>query len=136
MKENQNDIAFVLDGTIYDLDAVKKLVMDNKGLQNEILELKHQVGGYKASNTNFKKQVEKLQECCNKMNTMYEEKCSELLSSLQQYKLLEKKKKAIEEESEKLKDQYAKVVHEKNEAEIKYREVLSLPWYKRIFVHL
>ena len=108
-------------------------------LQEEVKALRMKVGGYKTSNENYKKHVKKLEaelldtkealrneiakndELSNKNGT----KILELNGKLQ---VAEKKCKGWEDSFNNLRNEFKRLENE-------LKEVKSLPWYKKIFIH-
>lgn len=106
--------------------STKKTKCDITEMEKEVSKLKFQIGGFKVSNANYKKQImelkEKLEDC--------DEQKKKLVSQLdEKEKVLYGLRSQVTELSECLKN----VKDDRELYKANYEHFLSLPWYKRIF---
>lgn len=154
MKKEKKEVVCI-DDVSYGIEEVKELLQRNEALVTsgeemgkEITSLKRKIGGFKASNATYVKTNGELREKLGKLHHLIKEgdklnekriaeieslnkqidklvlQVSDLADSVDQ---LKKDRKVISETLD-------QVYGERDQYKANYEHVLSLPWYKRIFL--
>lgn len=154
MKKEKKEVVCI-DDVSYGIEEVKELLQRNEALVTsgeemgkEITSLKRKIGGFKASNATYAKANGELREKLGKLHHLLKEgdelnekriaEIANLNSEIDKLVLheselvaqaseLKKKNKALEAD---IKQAYG----ERDQYKANYEHVLSLPWYKRIFL--
>ena len=129
MKYNKNEMEEAIEGLSEQVEFYKK----------EVSNLNSSIGGYKTSNENYKKHVKKLEaELLNtKEELMNEITKNDELSEKNGAKILELngKLQVAEKRCKGWEESFNNLKKETERLERELKEVKSLPWYKKIFIH-
>lgn len=129
MRYNKKEMEEAIEGLSEQVEFYKK----------EVSNLNSSIGGYKTSNENYKKHVKKLEaELLNtkealrseisKNDELSEKNGAKILELNGKLQVAEKRCKGWEESFNNLKKETERLENE-------LKEVKSLPWYKKIFIH-